>query len=263
LRLPIARPGNSEDLVLSRVGRELYEAFYLNYTLKQWQIHPAELEPGVCGRIPVRLNRDPRLVDQRFQLMPRNGFTALFGRMLGHRKIRLLLDCPFQEIRHLVVPRRATIFTGPIDEYFGRCLGPLPYRSLRFDFIPFPTAYRQPCVQINYPNDFVFTRSVEIKHATGQIHPQTVVCYETPTCRGEPFYPIPRARNTALYRRYLELAERETRRHRVFFCGRLAQYRYFNTDEVILEALRCFQKIKKTCAPAPVLSASSSPTWAA
>lgn len=259
-RCPIPEPRNSEEYVLSRVGRELYEAFYLNYTLKQWQMHPRDLEPHVCGRIPVRLTRDDRYVEHRFQVMPGRGFTALFARMLRHRKIRVLLDCPFDEVRGLVRPRRATVYTGPIDEYFGHRLGRLPYRSLRFDFVAHPVEYRQPCVQINYPNDFAYTRSVEIKHVTGQKHDATVVSYETPTAAGEPYYPVPTAANALLYRRYQELAEAETRRRRVYFCGRLAQYRYFNTDEVIQEALRCFEEIRRRCLPSRVPPALSPAT---
>jgi UDP-galactopyranose mutase len=258
-RAPIALPQNSEEVVLRQVGHELYEAFYRNYTLKQWQIHPAQLEPHVCGRIPVRLNRDVRYVDERFQVMPRQGFTALFGRMLRHRKIRVLLDCPYQEVCGLIQPRRATVYTGPIDEYFGRCFGALPYRSLRFDFVAYRERFRQPCVQINYPNDFSYTRSVEIKHVTGQRHPHTVICYETPATDGEAYYPVPTTRNTTLYQRYRELAETETRRHQVYFCGRLAQYRYFNMDEVIQEALQCFQVIQQRCMPGRYPCASSRP----
>jgi UDP-galactopyranose mutase len=256
-RLPIDTPRNSEEFVLSRVGRELYEAFYLNYTLKQWQIHPRDLAPHVCGRIPVRLTRDDRYVEHRSQVMPKHGFTALFRRMLRHRKIRVLLDCPFAEVRGLVRPRRATVYTGPVDEYFGHRLGRLPYRSLRFDLVTHAVEYRQPCVQINYPNDFAYTRSVEFKHVTGQKHPATVVSYETPSATGEPYYPVPTAPSALLAQRYQELAEAETRRNRVYFCGRLAQYRYFNTDEVILEALRCFKEIQRTCAPARLSPVSS------
>lgn len=256
-RVPCANPQTSEELVLSRVGRELYERFYLPYTLKQWGIHPRDLEASVCGRIPVRLNRDNRYVDHRYQLMPQRGFTALFARMLRHRKVRLLLDCPFDEVRHLVQPRRATVYTGPIDEYFGCKLGKLPYRSLDFTFVSHAVEYVQPCVQINYPSDFAYTRSVEIKHVTGQKHPETVLSYETPRAGGEPYYPIPQSKNLALYHRYRELAEKETAQRRVFFCGRLAQYRYFNTDEVILEALKCFEQIRTTCSHHPLRSASS------
>ncbi|MDB5311904.1 MAG: rfbD [Gemmataceae bacterium] len=262
-RAAIPAPRNSEEFVLSRVGRELYEAFYLNYTLKQWGSHPRDLAPQVCGRIPVRLNRDCRYVDHRYQVMPRRGFTALFSKMLRHRKIRLLLDCPFREVRELVRPRRATVYTGPVDDYFGCSLGKLPYRSLKFEFVAHRAEYVQPCVQINYPNDFAYTRSVEIKHVTRQRHPETVVSYETPTATGEPFYPVPRPESSALYQRYRQLADEERARRNVYFCGRLAQYRYFNTDEAIKEALTCFQQIRQDCAPGRSPFASSSPTRAA
>ncbi len=259
-RIAIPHPGNSEELVLSRVGRELYEAFYLNYTVKQWQVHPRDLDAGVCGRVPVRLDRDERYVGHRFQVMPQRGFTALFARMLRHRQIRVLLDCDFAEVRDLVAPRRATVYTGPVDAYFGHRFGKLPYRSLKFEFVPHRVPYRQPCVQINYPNDFTYTRSVEIKHVTGQKHPETVVSYETPCATGEPYYPVPTSAGQALYGRYKELADEATRRERVFFCGRLAQYRYFNTDEVVTEALRCFEEIRQKCARPRPASASSSRT---
>jgi UDP-galactopyranose mutase len=244
-RIAIPEPQNSEEVVLSKVGRELYESFYLNYTLKQWGRHPRELAPSVCGRVPIRLDRDDRYVDHRFQVMPRDGFTALFTRMLRHRKIRLLLDCDFREIERLVKPRRATVYTGPVDAYFNHCFGALPYRSLHFEFKTLGTEYHQPCVQINYPNEHAWTRSVEIKHVTRQRHPHTVICYETPQATGEPYYPVPTPAHQQLYERYRRLAEAATRRERVHFCGRLAQYRYFNTDEAILEALQCFERIRR------------------
>jgi UDP-galactopyranose mutase len=256
----IAEPRNSEEFVLSRVGRDLYEAFYLNYTLKQWQKHPRELEPAVCGRIPIRLNRDPRYVDHRYQVMPRDGFTALFRRMVRHRRIRVLLDCDFGEVRRLVRPRHATVYTGPIDEYFDHCLGRLPYRSLRFEHVVHRAEFVQPCVQINYPNDFRWTRSVEIKHVTGQRCPHTVISRETPSATGEPYYPVPAPQNSALYRRYKDLADTETQRNQVWFCGRLAQYRYFNTDEAIAEALKCFEEIRRTRTSAGHATASLATT---
>ncbi len=249
IRTPVEEPSNSEEFVLGRVGRELYEAFYLNYTLKQWEIHPSELAPSVCGRIPVRFNRDNRYVDHRFQIMPRRGFTAMFDAMLDHPRIRVLLNADFHEVRASVEPRQATVTSGPIDEHFDYRFGRLPYRSLHFEMETFREEYRQPCVQINYPNDFGYTRSVETKHITGQKHPDTVVTYETPRALGEPYYPIPRSENAALYRKYQALAEEETRTRRVFFCGRLAQYKYLNTDEVIGDALGCFSRIRATCLP--------------
>ncbi len=250
-RVPIAEPRNSEEFVLSKVGRELYESFYLNYTLKQWGRHPRELAPSVCGRVPIRLNRDERYVDHRHQVMPKDGFTALFSRMLRHRKIRVLLDTDFGEIQRLVQPRHATVYTGPVDAYFEHCFGRLPYRSLQFDFVAKRVPWAQPCVQINYPNDHAWTRSVEIKHVTKQRHPHTVVCYETPQATGAPYYPVPAPANQQLYERYRLRAEQATLEERVFFCGRLAQYRYFNTDEAILEALQCFERIRQSAPQAP------------
>lgn len=262
-RIPIDQPRNSEEVVLSRVGRELYEAFYKNYTIKQWGRAPSELDAEVCGRVPVRMNRDSRYVDHKHQVMPRLGFTSLFSKMLRHRKIRILLDCSYHEVRRLIKPRHATVYSGPIDEYFNCRLGKLPYRSLKFDFVSDETEIVQPCVQINYPNDHAYTRSVEIKHVTRQKHPETVISFETPSAAGEPFYPVPQSQNRVLYERYRKLAEHETRSQAVYFCGRLAQYRYFNTDEVIQEALKCFQQMRQDANVRPAASALSSPTAAA
>lgn len=254
LREPISQPPrNSEELILSQVGRQLYEAFYQGYTRKQWGIDARALAPEVCGRIPIRLDRDTRYVNQKYQVMPAKGFTALFTRMLRHPRIRVLTGCDFHQLRPQVRPRHATVYTGAIDEYFHQCLGPLPYRSLNFEFRPLPVEFAQPCVQINYPNDFAFTRSVEIKHVTGQKHPHTVISFETPAPSGEPFYPILNSANQALYARYRHLAEQQTRLNHVYFCGRLAQYRYFNTDEVVREALRCFELIRTRFAPSACL----------
>lgn len=243
-REKIEHPANSEEFVLSRVGREMYESFYLNYTLKQWAIHPRDLAPSVCGRIPVRLNKDERYVDHEYQLTPAKGFTELFKKMVDHPNIEVRLETDFNDIRSTIKPAKATIYTGPIDEYFGCTLGKLPWRSLEFDFQEKPVEFEQPCVQINYPNDHDYTRTVEIKHVTGQKHPHTVVSYEYPRAEGDPYYPIPMEQNHQLYEQYKKLAEQETIEKNVFFCGRLAEYKYYNTDEVLELALKTFEKIK-------------------
>ena len=244
-REKIAEPRNSEEFVLSRVGRDLYEAFYLGYTLKQWDRHPRDLEPSVCGRIPVRFNDDERYVDHEIQVTPKNGFTALFTKMVDHPNIRIMLQTDYRTIKESVKPRKATIYCGPVDEYFNHSLGRLPWRSLEFEFVEFPQEYKQPCVQINYPNEHEYTRTVEIKHVTGQKHPRTVVSYEYPRAEGSPYYPVPAPENRSLYQKYEALAEEETRRANVFFCGRLATYRYMNTDEAIESALKTFERIRK------------------
>lgn len=244
-REPIADPQNSEEFVLSRVGRKMYEAFYLGYTLKQWDIHPRDLAPSVCGRIPVRLNEDSRYVDHKFQLTPKEGFTALFSRMIEHPNITVQLGTDYSSVRKSIQPQHLTVYTGPVDEYFDFRLGKLPWRSLEFDFVKMDKEREQPCVQINYPNEHGYTRSVEIKHVTKQEHSQTVISYEYPRAEGDPYYPIPRPDNQQLYEQYKALAEAETGENNVYFCGRLAEYKYYNTDEVIERALATFKTIQQ------------------
>ena len=240
-REKIEFPKNSEEFVLSRVGKEMYEAFYLGYTLKQWDMHPRDLSPSVCGRIPIRFNTDCRYVDHEYQLTPKEGFTALFAKMTNHPNITIQLETDFSDISQ---KPPIVIYTGPIDEYFDYCFGKLAWRSLQFDFQVKDSEYVQDNVQINYSNDYEYTRTVEIKHVTKQIHPKTVISYEYPKAEGDPYYPIPTDANHALYLRYRELADQETETKNVYFCGRLAEYKYFNTDEVIENALRTFEVLK-------------------
>ncbi|RYD51752.1 MAG: UDP-galactopyranose mutase [Sphingobacteriales bacterium] len=244
-REPIEDPQNSEEFVLSRVGQEMYETFYLNYTLKQWGIHPRDLAPSVCGRIPIRFNEDERYVDHQFQKTPAEGFTAMFRKMINHPNITLALETDYRSLKELLTPDQLLIYTGPIDEYFDYSNGRLPWRSLKFEFKAVPEAYVQPCVQINYPNEHDYTRTVEIKHVTGQQHPHTVISYEYPTAEGDPYYPIPMPENAALYETYAQLAAEESARKPVYFCGRLAEYRYFNMDEVMERALATFQTLQQ------------------
>jgi len=242
--LPIAAPANSEEYVLSRVGRELYEAFYLDYTIKQWGRHPRELDPSVCGRIPVRLDRDHRYSDAAFQRMPARGYTEMFRRMLDHPRIQVRLGTDFDDLRRSQPPPRATVYCGPLDEYFDHRFGRLPWRSLHFEHVARDVEFSQPCVQINFPDRRAHTRTVEIKHVTGQRHPATVVTFEYPRAEGEPYYPVPGPESRALYERYRELAQREERERNVYFTGRMATYRYMNSDEAMLLALETFERLR-------------------
>lgn len=239
----IPDPQNSEEIVLSRVGRELYEAFFRGYTIKQWGKYPRELSASVCGRIPLRLNTDCRYVDHKYQATPKHGFTNLFKNMITHPNIEVVLGMDYQELPKEITPR-ATVYTGPVDEYFQHRLGRLPWRSLHFDFVEYKEKLRQPCVQINYPNDHDYTRTVEIKHVTQQQTDNTVISYEYPRASGDPFYPIPSPESQKLFQAYKELAEEEQREKSVYFAGRLAQYCYINTDEAIEIGLRTFDKIR-------------------
>jgi UDP-galactopyranose mutase len=224
----------SEDVVLNSVGRDLYEKFFLNYTKKQWGLDPSQLKAGVAARIPVRTNTDDRYFTDTYQVMPLNGYTKMFEKILTHPNIEIKTEVDFNDIKpeysaHYIV------YTGAIDDYFNHCFGKLPYRSLRFEHEHLAnTNQLQPVGTINYPNDFAFTRITEFKHLTGQQHMGTSTVKEYPQADGDPYYPIPNDENEVLFKQYEALAKNE---HNVTFIGRLAQYRYYNMDQVVGAAL--------------------------
>lgn len=241
-RVKIESPKNSEEVIVSQVGWKLYEMFFKNYTRKQWQRDAKYLDASVCGRIPIRTNRDDRYLSERFQALPKDGYTPMFQKMLSNPKIELRLNTDFREARERVQFEHL-IFTGPIDEYYDHCFGQLPYRSLRFEPETLSQEYFQPAMQVNYPNDHDFTRIVEIKHATGQKLPSTTIVREYPQDFGlgrEPYYPIPAPDAKALYSKY---AERAASEKNISFVGRLATYRYYNMDQVVGMALAEFENL--------------------
>jgi UDP-galactopyranose mutase len=224
----------SEDVVLNSVGRDLAERFFRGYTKKQWGLDLAQLAAGVAARIPTRSGDDDRYFTDRFQAMPAAGYTKMFERMLDHPNILVRTGIEYRNIVASCDCRR-TVFTGPIDEYFDHRFGRLPYRSIRFEHEHLSSrAQFQPVGTVNYPNDHDYTRITEFKHLTGQEHPGTSIVREFPCAEGAPYYPIPTAANEALFKRYQALAEAESD---VFFIGRLAQYRYYNMDQVAAAAL--------------------------
>jgi UDP-galactopyranose mutase len=245
-RVPVENPKNSEEVIVSQVGWELYEKFFKNYTRKQWRRDPKDLDASVCGRIPIRTNRDDRYLSEKFQALPADGYTAMFEKILAHPNIRVLLNTDYRDvvtkIRH-----KHLIYTGTIDEYFNHCFGPLPYRSLRFEPETLEREFFQPAMQVNYPNDHDFTRIVEIKHATGQKLPRTTIVREYPADYapgGEPYYPIPAPDSRAIYEKYAALAKAQKN---VSFVGRLATYRYYNMDQVVGMALAEFENLVRGC----------------
>jgi UDP-galactopyranose mutase len=241
-RVDIDNPKNSEEVIISQVGWKLYEMFFKNYTRKQWQRDAKDLDATVCGRIPIRTNRDDRYLSEKFQALPKDGYTAMFRRMLAHPLIEMRLNTDYREVRRHVAFRRL-IFTGPIDEYFDYRFGRLPYRSLRFEPETLAQEFFQPTMQVNYPNDYDFTRIVELKHATGQKLPLTTIVREYPENFGpgrEPYYPVPAPDARALYQKYADLAGAEKK---VSFVGRLATYRYYNMDQVVGMALAEFDRL--------------------
>jgi UDP-galactopyranose mutase len=258
-RIMIENPANSEEVIISQVGWELYEKFFKGYTLKQWKRHPKDLDASVCGRIPIRTNRDDRYLREEFQALPKAGYTRMFDKMVEAcgDGLRIMLNTDYREIMDSF-DFKHMIYTGPIDEFFDNRFGQLPYRSLRFENESFgpeelkereaiagKPGFWQPAMQVNYPNEEEFTRIVEVKHATGQLCANTTIVREYPEDfrpGKEPYYPIPAPDAAALYKRYKELADAEAD---VSFIGRLATYRYYNMDQVVGMALAEVERLEK------------------
>jgi UDP-galactopyranose mutase len=238
---PVKDIQTSEDVVINAIGRELYELFFRGYTRKQWGLDPSELDKQVTSRIPTRTNTDDRYFSDTFQAMPFDGYTAMFERMLDHPLIEVRTGVDFREIREELDVDHI-VYTGPIDEYFDFRFGKLPYRSLKFDHQTLQQEQHQPVAVVNYPSPEVpYTRISEYKHLTGQQAPVTTITYEYPSAEGDPYYPIPRPENQALFKRYEALAD-ET--EGVTFVGRLATYRYYNMDQIVGQALATFRRMQ-------------------
>lgn len=251
---PCAAVKTSEDVVVSRVGRNLYEQLFRGYTRKQWGLDPSELDAAVAARLPVRTNRDDRYFTDTYQAMPLHGFTRMFENMLDHRNITVVLGTDYREVAD-EVPYREMVYSGPIDEYFDYAFGKLPYRSLEFRHETLDVPNFQPVAVVNYPNEHDYTRVTEFKHLTGQVHKKTSVVYEFPRAEGDPYYPIPRAANAALYAQYQRLAAATPNVH---FVGRLATYKYYNMDQVVGQALALCSKLggatRRDLVSSPVLA---------
>lgn len=233
----------SEDVVVGAVGRELYELFFQGYTRKQWGLDPSQLDASVTSRVPTRTDDDDRYFTDRYQTMPLEGYTVMFQRMLDHPNIEVRTGVDYHAIRD-TIDHGTLVYTGPIDAFFDHRFGRLPYRSLRFAFETLDTPWAQPVATVNEPDELAvpYTRTTEFKHLTGQEHPRTTLVREFPTADGDPYYPIPRQENAALYQRYVELAEATPG---VVFAGRLGTYKYYNMDQVTAQALTVARRLQE------------------
>lgn len=231
----------SEDVVLNSIGRDLCDKFFRGYTRKQWGLELAELSAGVAARIPTRTDTDDRYFTDTFQFMPLEGYTRMFDRMLDHSGIEVRLSTNYESLTNVVW--RHMVYTGPLDAFFNYRFGKLPYRSLRFEHEHISELDQfQSVGTINYPNDHAYTRITEFKHLTGQKHVGSSIVREYPQAQGDPFYPVPNAENEVLFKKYQALAEECGKE--VSFVGRLAQYRYYNMDQVVAAALTCAKRLK-------------------
>lgn len=232
----------AEDQCLSTIGRRLYEAFFKGYTTKMWGRDPSELDKSVTARIPLRFDRESRYFTDKHQAMPRDGYTALFERMLDHPLIDVTLGAKGGSGAALPY---CTVWTGPIDDYFGHCFGPLPYRSLRFEHRTVSAPYTAVLAAVtNYPNAACpHTRTTDWLQLEGWIGSPATHTDEYPSAEGDPYYPIPSPENERLYRQYQALADSEEHAFGNVFVGRLATYRYMNMDQVVGQALATFAKL--------------------
>jgi UDP-galactopyranose mutase len=229
----------SEDVVVSKVGRELYNKFFKNYTNKQWGLDPSQLDKSVTSRVPTRTNRDDRYFTDTFQAMPLHGYTRMFEKMLDHPNIKIMLNTDYHEVIKFI-PFKEMIFTGPVDEYFDFKFGKLPYRSLEFKHDTLNEEQHLAAPVVNFPNEHPYTRITEFKALTGQKHPKTAIVYEYPQAEGDPYYPIPMPENAELYAKYKKAADEAPNVH---FVGRLATYKYYNMDQVVAQALTLYKKL--------------------
>ena len=221
---------NSEDIIINQVGKDLFEKFFKHYTKKQWNLFPNELSPSVCGRIPVRLNNDCRYFTDKYQFMPQNGYTKMFEKMLNHKNIEVILNTDYKTILNDIKFDKM-VYTGPIDYFFDYKFGKLPYRSIRFEWENLDIPRKQEVAVENFvDNSETFTRVTEYKYLTGQISTKTSLSFEYAQLEGEPYYPIPTNQNRKIYSLYKQEAEILKD---VMFCGRLAEYQYYNMDQVV------------------------------
>jgi UDP-galactopyranose mutase len=240
VKVPRSPISSSEDVVLNSVGYDLCEKFFRGYTKKQWGLDLSELSAGVAARIPTRTNDDDRYFADTFQFMPDLGYTSMFEKILAHPSIEVCLQTDYKQLSADAAWDHV-ICTGPIDAYFDHRYGKLPYRSLQFQHEHLAEIDQlQQVGTVNYPNDYDYTRITEFKHLTGQHITGTSIVREFPCDEGDPYYPIPRAENEDLYKRYAELAATHDN---VTFVGRLAQYRYYNMDQIAGAALKASEDI--------------------
>jgi UDP-galactopyranose mutase len=245
-QVPCETIKNSEQMALSRVGKELYEKLFKPYTVKQWNKDPSELDSSVLARIPIYNNFDTRYFSDKYQALPKEGYTQFITNILTHPNIEVRTSIDFDEFRKSndILQYKGIIYTGPIDAYFKDANLPmLEYRSIDFKFETHHNMnYFQPNSQVNYPElKYPFTRITEYKHLLHQKSPHTVIVYETSKDSGDPYYPVPNETNITLYNKYKALAEEEEKTKNVHFIGRLANYKYFNMDQAILNALEYFE----------------------
>jgi len=258
-KVPILELKKEEDEDLKLLANYIYEKVFLNYTAKQWGLKPEDIEPGVTGRVPIYISRDDRYFTDKYQMVPVEGYTKIFERMLNHPNIKIMLNTDFKEVVEIDLENKKVyflgqefegkvIFTGMIDEFFEYKFGTLPYRSLDLEFETLEKNYFQEAAVVNYPNDYDFTRITEFKHIYPVESKKTVILKEYPksyqTGKDIPYYPVFKEESKELYNRYREIADKF---ENLILVGRLADYRYYDMDDIVKRALEVFEERIRSC----------------
>ncbi|MCH7408432.1 UDP-galactopyranose mutase [Belliella sp. DSM 111904] len=244
-RIPFDNPKNGEETVLNKVGPVIYEKMFKHYTKKQWDKYPIELDAEVLERIPVRIDDDCRYFSDKYQALPKEGYTKLFEKMLSNPNISVRLNTDYFDIEDHLADFEKLFFTGPIDQFFAfkkEFDEKLEYRSINFEFESIDAAFFQENSVVNYPGmEHGFTRIVEYKHFGNQTAEKTTISREYTVASGEPYYPVPNERNRKVYQAYKAEAEKLKN---IYFVGRLANYKYFNMDQAFKNALKLYDKLE-------------------
>jgi UDP-galactopyranose mutase len=243
-----------EDQDLKFLANYVYEKIYKNYTMKQWGLKPEEISPQATARVPIYISRDNRYFTDKYQAIPKDGYTKIFERMLNHPNIKIMLNTDFKEVISIDFENKKIyflgqefkgklIFTGMIDELFNFKYGFLPYRSLDLRLETIEQEYYQEAPVVNYPNDYDFTRITEFKHIHSVKSDKTTILKEYPKTYQPnvdiPYYPVFTKENQELYNKYKEEADKF---ENLVLVVRLAEYRYYDMDDVVKRALEVFEE---------------------
>lgn len=232
---------NSEDAAKARVGEELYKLMFENYTQKQWDLNPSQLEPSVLERIPVRTNKNDRYFNDKYEALPANGYTSFINNIINHSKISVRLETAYEQ--QMVNSYDTVIFTGKIDNYFKDKFGELEYRSLYFEYEIVKNKDYQPVAVVNYPSlKYPYTRKIDYKKFYDTDNEYSLIAKEYSTDKGESYYPVPTPKNREIYKQY-QAEAKKLEKENIYFVGRLAEYKYFNMDQAIKSALDLYERL--------------------
>lgn len=250
-KVPILKLKQSTDKDLQFLADFVYEKIFLHYTMKQWGMKPEEIDGAVTARVPIFIGRDNRYFNDEYQGVPKKGYTDIFNNMLNHPNIKLMLNTSAKEILELTDGKiklmgmpfdGKVIYTGLLDDLFDYKFGELPYRSVDMHFESIPKKDYQDAATVNYPNNYEFTRITEFKKVHYADVPNTTILkeYPQPYKRGEntPYYPIFTEKNQEMYAKYAEEAKKY---NQLILVGRLAEYRYYDIDDMVERALQIYE----------------------